>query len=170
MKRLFALLSFLCLASTFSLAQLGLYAGLTTSKLDTPNSPRIYGGTFGAFFDTHHSFLDLGIDVRGTVLPSNSVTRVTSITAGPRVVFHVPSIPLRPYGEALIGEAHVKTGQGFAATDAGGLDAGVAVGADLQILPHINWRVLDYSYSRLNAAHTYQNSLTTGIVLRIPFS
>jgi hypothetical protein len=171
MKRLASLFAFLFFATTVSLAQLGIYAGFTDAKLDTANTSRFNGGTFGAFYDgSHFPLLNLGIDLRGAVLPSNSVTKVNSITAGPRLVLHLPHVPLRPYGELLLGEAHIQTGQGVAATDASGLDATAAAGIDLRILPHLDWRVLDYSFSRLNAAHTYQNSFTTGLVFRIPFS
>jgi len=171
LKRFAALFVFLCLSSSVAFAQLGVYAGFTTSKLDTANTSRINGGTFGAYFDSAHlPVLNFGIDIRGTVLPSNSVTKVNSITVGPRAVLHLPAIPLRPYAEGLIGEAHVQTGQGVAYTDQGGLDAGFALGADLTILPHLDWRVLDYSYSRLDAAHAYQSSFTTGFVFRVPFT
>lgn len=136
MKRLLALLAFLSLASTVSLAQLGVYAGFTSSKLKSPNTSRFDGGTFGAYFDgSHHHLVNFGIDLRGTDLPSDNVTKVNSITVGPRVVVHLPLIPLRPYGEALVGEAHVQTGQGVAYTDHSGVDAGLAVGADLHIFP-----------------------------------
>ncbi len=168
MLPVFVLLS---LAASSAFAQLGVYAGLTTSKTTVPNTSRFYGGTFGAYFDaSHHHLVNFGIDVRGTDLPSDNITKVKSIAAGPRVVFHVPVVPLRPYAEGLIGEAHVQTGQGVAYTDKNGLDAGFALGADLHIFPYVDWRLLDYSYSRLNAAHAYQNSITTGLVVRIPFS
>jgi hypothetical protein len=171
LKRLLTLIAFLSLASTVSLAQLGVYAGFTTSKLKTANTSRFEGGTFGAYFDdSHHKLLNLGVDLRGTVLPSDDVTKVNSIVVGPRAVFHLPVVPLRPYGEVLIGGAHVQTGEGVAYTNRGGLDAGLAVGADLHIVHWIDWRVLDYSWSRLQAAHTTQNSIATGLVLRIPFS
>lgn len=171
MKRITALLIFLFLASSAAFAQLGLYAGFTTSTLDTANTPRINGGTFGGYFDaSHHPLLNFGIDIRGTVLSNNNNPSVHSLTVGPRAVVHLPVIPLRPYAEGLIGEAHVKIGQGVAYSDNSGLDAGFALGADLTILPHIDWRVLDYSYSRIDAAHTYQHSFTTGLVVRIPFT
>ncbi len=166
-----AVLSGLLLAScSSSSAQLGVYGGFTTSTLKLANTPRINGGTFGLQYDgSHHPLLNFGIDVRGSIISSDS-TRVTAVTAGPRVIFHLPIVPLRPYAEGLIGGAQVSVGQGVAATDTGGFAAGFAAGADLHLLPYVDWRVLDYSYSRLQAGHTYQNSITTGIVIRIPFS
>ena len=170
MKRLLTLLTFLCIAPTASLAQLGAYAGFTTSKLNVPNTSRTNGGTFGVYYDaTHLPLINFGLDLRGTVLTSDNITKVKSITVGPRAVVHLPAIPLRPYAEFLVGGASVQTGQGVAYTNKDGLDAGFALGADLRVLPWIDWRVLDYSYSRLDArVGTNSNSLTTGIVLRIP--
>lgn len=171
MKKIALLLIFLCLTSSAAFAQLGLYGGFTTSTLDTANTPRMYGGTFGGYFDgSHHPLLNFGIDIRGTVLSNGNNPSLHSVTVGPRAVFHLPAIPLRPYAEGLIGDAHVKIGQGVAYSDNSGLDAGFALGADLTILPHIDWRILDYSYSRIDAAHTYQKSFTTGLVIRIPLT
>jgi hypothetical protein len=167
LRKFAALLAFLLLSTTASLAQLGVYAGFTTSTLTTVNTPRMNGGTFGAYFDgSHHPLLNFGVDLRGVVLPSNTSPSVTSITAGPRVILHLPVIPIHPYGEVLIGGAHVRDGQGVAYTDT----SGFASSADLHILPYIDWRILDYSYTRLNSAHASQNSFTTGLVVRIPFS
>jgi hypothetical protein len=88
---------------------------------------------------------------------------------GPRVVVDLPKFPLRPYAEFLVGEAHVQAGQGVAYSNHNSLDVGVAAGADLRINSWIDWRVLDYSYSRIKVtANSSLNSLTTGIVLRIP--
>ena len=175
MKKFAALLAFLLLSTTASLAQLGVYAGFTTSKFDTANTPRMNGGTFGAYFDaSHHPLLNFGIDLRAAVLPSstsnNSIASLSSVTAGPRVILHLPVIPIHPYAEGLIGGAHVRHGQGTAFIDETDFAAGFAAGADVHIFPYIDWRILDYSYTRVNSAHTSQNSFTTGLVLRIPFS
>ena len=161
----------LFVAATASQAQLGVYGGFTASTLHLANTPRIYGGTFGAYFDgSRHLLVNFGIDARGTILRGDNNYNVTSVMAGPRVVFHLPVVPLRPYAEGLVGGAHVRVGQGFATYDSGGFAGGIAVGADLHILPFVDWRVLDYSYNRLQAATTQQQTITTGIVIRIPFS
>lgn len=152
-------------------AQLGVYAGFSTATLQTANTPRLNGGTAGLYYDgSRHILVNFGVDVRGTFLPEKNSTSITAVTAGPRLAVHLPVIPLRPYGELLVGGAHASTGQGFAFQDRTGFAGGVAVGADLRILPFIDWRVLDYSYTRVQAVPTYQQTLTTGIVFRIPFS
>lgn len=152
-------------------AQLGIYGGFSTATLKTANSSRLYGGTVGAYFDgSHHPLVNFGVDLRATFLPEKNSTSITAVTAGPRLVVHLPVVPLRPYAELLVGGAHAKTGQGFTFQDRTSVAAGAAVGADLRILPFIDWRVLDYSYTRVQAVPTYQQTLTTGIVIRIPFS
>lgn len=156
--------------SASSHAQLGVYAGFSTSKLDTADTNRTNGGTFGAYYDNHHfPVINFGLDVRGAVLNSDDVTQVTSVTAGPRAVFHLPLVPLHPYVEGLVGGAHVQTGQGVARYNGTNLAAGFAAGADFTVLPHIDWRVIDYSYTRLPGPSASQSTFTTGIVIRIPF-
>jgi hypothetical protein len=167
-----ALLAFGIATAVPSHAQLAVYAGFTTSKLTTPNTPRLNGATFGAYYDGQRfPVINLGIDVRGTVMPVKDTTAVTLVTAGPRAVFHLPLVPLRPYGEAMVGGGKVQYGSGGIGTyNSSSFAAGVAAGADLHILPLIDWRVIDYSFIRLAGPRANQNSITTGIVVRIPFS
>ena len=161
----------LTLATAAGHAQLAAYGGFSTATLKTANTPRLNGGTVGLYYDgSRHILLNFGIDVRGTFLSSSNSTGITAVTAGPRVAVHLPAVPLRLYGEALVGGAHAKTGQGSAYGNSTNVAAGVAVGADLKVLPFIDWRVLDYSYTRVQAVPTYQQTLTTGIVFRFPFS
>jgi hypothetical protein len=172
LRSILALLA-LCIATAVpSHAQLAVYGGFTTSKLSTPNTPRLNGATFGAYYDSHRfPVLNFGIDVRGTILPVKETTGVKLVTAGPRVVLHLPLVPLRPYGEGLLGGGKVQYGSGGIGTyNSGTFAAGATVGADLHILPWIDWRVIDYSFTRLVGPKANQNSLTTGIVVRIPFS
>lgn len=173
---------FLAAACTVaSHAQLAAYGGFSGSVLDMANSSsvvtqgpakdaRLYGGTVGLYYDgSRHPLVNFGVDVRGTLFPEQNNADVTAVLAGPRVKLHLPVIPLRPYGEALVGGARAKTGQGVASQDRTAFAGGFAVGADLRILPFIDWRVLEYSYTHLNAALNHQQTLTTGIVIRFPF-
>lgn len=172
MRFTLALLALAIATAVPSHAQLAVYGGFTTSKLTTPNTPRLNGASFGAYYDSHRfPVVNFGIDVRGTVLPVKDTTGVTLITAGPRAVFHLPLIPLRPYGEGMIGGGKVQYGSGgIGSYNSGSFAAGVTAGADLHILPFIDWRVIDYSFTRLVGPKANQNSITTGIVVRIPFS
>jgi hypothetical protein len=152
-------------------AQLAVYGGFTTSKLTTANTPRLNGITFGAFYDSQHfPIVNFGIDVRGVVLPVKNTTGVTTVTVGPRAVFHLPRIPIHPYGEVTVGGGKVQYGSGGIGTyNSGGFAASAIAGADLHLLPLIDWRVIDYSFTRLAGPKANQNSITTGIVVRIPF-
>lgn len=172
MKHTFSVVAAFVIASAGSAhAQLGVYAGFSTSKLDVVNTNRTNGGTFGVLYDSHHfPLVNFGLDLRAVVANSDDVTKVTSGMIGPRAVFHLPLIPLHPYVEGLVGGAHVQTGQGVARYDSTNISGGVAAGADLTVLPYISWRVIDYNYNRLPGPHAGQTTLTTGLVIRIPFS
>lgn len=167
-------LFFFLFGSTLScLAQFGVYAGFTTATIHEPYAPRMNGGSFGAFYDfSSFPIVDPGIDVRIADVSNNQngiKTSVNSVTVGPRVVLHIPHAHLlHPYGEFLVGEAHVDDGEGSATTSSGGSAITVAGGADLHLIPHLDWRVIDYAFSRDNGGHTYQHSITTGLVLRFP--
>lgn len=170
-KPALAAFAILAAASGVSHAQLGFYAGFSSAKLDVANTNRTNGGTFGAYFDSHHfPLINFGLDLRAVVANSDDTTQVTSGMAGPRAVFHLPLVPLHPYVEGLVGGAHVQTGQGIARYDGTNVAAGAAAGVDFTILPYVDWRVIDYNYTRLPGPETNQNTITTGIVIRIPFS
>lgn len=152
-------------------AQLGVYGAFSTATLSRLTDTRINGGLVGLQYDgSHHPLVNFGIDLRGSFLMGDNETRTTTVVGGPRLVLHLPVVPLHPYGEALVGGGSVRFGQGSATTNTGSLAGGVAAGADLHLLPFIDWRVIDFSYSRLVQAHTGQKSFSTGIVIRIPFS
>jgi hypothetical protein len=172
MKRLILLsaISLTCLASAH--AQLGIYAGYTASKLDVANTDWTYGPTFGAYFDfSRHPLINFGLDARFSYINSNNATTIKSGLIGPRAVLHLPVVPIRPYAEALAGIAKANYGQGVASVNSTDLAYGFSLGLDFTIFTHLDWRVIDYTYTRLqDTANTPQTSLTTGIVFRIPFS
>ncbi len=170
MKSLFRLALVLLALPAGAFAQVGVYGAFSTASLDTLSS-RINGGTVGLQYDgRHHPLVNFGLDLRGTVLTGDSDSRTTQVVGGPRIVLHLPVVPLHPYAEALVGGASVKFGQGSATTSTGSVAGGFALGTDLHILPFIDWRVIDYNYTRLVEAHAGQSSFSTGIVIRIPFS
>jgi hypothetical protein len=183
MKRLLLISAVFLACLPVARAQLGIYAGYTAAKLDVANTDWHYGPTFGAYFDTHHfPVLNFGIDARASFInpgassnsdnssPSTS-TKITSGLIGPRVILHLPVIPLHPYAEALAGIAKAQYGQGDASVNSTDLAYGFALGLDLTIFSHLDWRVIDFTYTRLQDTNTTsQTTLTTGLVLRIPFS
>ncbi len=97
--------------------QVGVYASFSASNLSSPNAPWIYGPTFGAYYDgVHLPVVNFGADLRASILGSGG-NKIDSGLIGARAVIHAPLLPIKPYGELLIGAAHVQANQGFAATD-----------------------------------------------------
>jgi len=83
--------------------------------------------------------------------------------AGFRLAIRPRVLPISPYGELLIGIANSTVGT-HTSTDF--QTAGV-LGVDYTLVPHVDWRVLEFSYSRVNAANVFNpSSFSTGIVLR----
>lgn len=83
---------------------------------------------------------------------------------GPRLALRLPGLPLKPYVEALIGGSsypNLPNGLPLKRGIAGRFVAGV----DTTILPHIDWRVVDFSYG-ITTASPRAASLTTGLVVR----
>jgi hypothetical protein len=172
MKRLLLLSALFLSSLSIAHAQFGLYAGYTASKLDVAHTDWVYGPTFGAYYDRYHfPVLNFGLDARVSLIDSSRSTQVTSGLIGPRAVLHLPAVPIRPYAEGLVGVAQAQYGQGIASVNSTDIAYGFAAGVDLHILPCLDWRVLDYTYTRLEDTDTSsQKSITTGLVLRIPLS
>lgn len=157
--------------STKGLAQTGIYATFTAGKTDLPNTDWIYGPTVGAYFDSSHfQALKLGADVRGTFLGGSGNTQMQSVLVGPRVAVHVPTVPVKPYAELLIGAGHIHAGQGFAESSVTKFQYQGVFGADVTILPRFDWRVVEFNYSGLSdyANGIHPKSISTGLVFRIP--
>ena len=83
---------------------------------------------------------------------------------------HPHVIPLMPYGEVLIGAGHVNVGEGFAKTDQTAFAYEGVIGADWTIFPHLDWRVVEYSFGGFTDLHAQVSprTLSTGLVLRLP--
>jgi hypothetical protein len=115
--------------------------------------------TFGFYYGIYHvGPLSLSADARGDVS-----SKIKSGLIGPRFAFHLPVVPLKPYAEILVG------GSTYPDTPAGLSIANkfvgrVVGGIDTTILPHLDWRMIDYSYG-LNSA-SRQQTISSGLVLR----
>jgi len=151
-------------------AQVGVYAGFSASDYHMPNTGWQYGPTFGAYFQPWAApFIRAGVDVRASLLGSNT-EKVDSILVGPRVQIHPHVLPLMPYGEILIGGAHVNVGEGSANTDKTAIEYQVAGGLDMTIFPRLDWRIAEYSWGSVqNVGESVKpGTITTGLVLRLP--
>jgi hypothetical protein len=118
-------------------------------------------GTFGFYYGLlHAAIFDISVDARGD-LSSN----IKSGFLGPRVAVKVPVIPLKPYGEFIFGvstystPSHLPIPNDFAYR--------YVLGLDTTILPHIDWRVADFSYALNNSANGgHAKTLSSGLVIR----
>lgn len=170
MKR-FSLFVFLfALGSLAVHAQTGVYAEYGASWYGIPNLSVQSGPTFGLYYQ-HWGipFVRAGVDARASFMGLGSETEDTGLI-GPRVQIKPHVLPLMPYGEALIGVSHVNVGQGVAHTEGNDFTWALNAGIDLTILPHIDWRVVDYTYGGIpgNLLNSNPNTLSTGLVVRLP--
>lgn len=155
------------LGAGVSKAQVGVYGAFSTAQLTAANTPRIYGGMFGVYYDAkHYPGISLGLDGRFTALPSNSSTSTKSVLVGPRAVVHIPVVPLRVFGEVLIGGAHTTTGQGVAHYDGGGMETAWNIGVDATIFPHLDWRVLEFDDGHIIGVASGIKTVSSGVVVR----
>ena len=142
-------------------AKLAVYGTGGGEKSGLPNDDWHAAGTFGFYYGLYHfTPIDLSVDARGD-LSSN----IKSGFLGPRVAVKLPIIPVKPYGEFIFGvstystPAHLPIPNDFAYR--------YVVGLDTTILPHIDWRVADFSYAINNSANgTHAKTLSSGLVIR----
>jgi hypothetical protein len=152
-------------------AQTGIYASFTASKVDTSDKQWIYGPTVGVYFDTSHfAIVELGVDLRGNFLGGSRSTQIQSGVAGPRLVLRTPIIPIRPYAEGLLGVGHGTTGLGAERVIQTTIEYQFLAGLDLTLIPHVDWRVVEFSYGSLSnfEGGLHPRSLSTGLVFRLP--
>ncbi len=156
------------LAALFALphranAQTAVYAMFTGAGSGTANSGNMYGPTVGAYFD-RGTFLNYGVDIRGAFLANGNHTQFDSGMGGLRLAFKPHIIPLDPYVEILGGVAH----SSYPANTATNLGYEFNVGADFTLLPHLDWRVLEFSSTNLTGSNNISpKALSTGLVLRL---
>ncbi len=147
-------------------AQTGIYAAATGARLGGLYDETIYGPTIGVYFDRWHAaVISLGIDARGQFLKNGS-TKLTGGMAGPRVAFTPHVLPLKPYVEGVVGVGYVEAGGG-SSTD---LEYSLLGGLDFTFFPHVDWRVVEFSYGGLSFLDgtLHPKTLSTGLVFRLP--
>jgi len=161
----------LLLAAIFSLilvtpasAQIGVYAGFSGAFLNSNSggSTTLYGPLVG-IYDQGGRFIALGGDIRGSFLSHDGVQFYTG-AAGPRIAINPYALPLKPYGEALFGVASFNNGNGSSDTYA---HYQLIAGIDTTILPHLDWRIVEFDYTALFNNPINSKTLTTGLVLRL---
>jgi hypothetical protein len=152
----------LCTARLHAQARLAIYGTFGGEKSGLPNEGWTTAGTFGLYVGIANvGPLAFAADARAD-LSSN----INSGLVGPRLALHFHGFPLKPYAELLIGESsYAKTAAGL--KDSGQFASRAVFGADSALLPHLDWRIVDFSTGINQSANgTHQKTLSTGLVLR----
>ena len=161
------LLPLLLLAFTASVlhaqGKLAVYGTAGVEKTYINNEGWMLAGTVGLYYGLGHlGPIAIAVDARGDF--SNNID---SGLFGPRIALTLPGFPIKPYFEVLGGFSRYSSVGSGSNTDVnyrwvGGLDA--------TIIPHIDWRVVDYSYSGAGindgGVNFHPQTLSTGIVVR----
>jgi hypothetical protein len=143
-------------------AQTAVYAEFTGATLSV-GLPHIYGGTFGVYSQKTFGVIALGGDVRGFALSGNSSESYNGVVAGPRLVIKPRVFPISPYVELLGGFSRVSANGGNGDTD---LAYNAVFGLDSTIVPHVDWRAIEYTYGEERTTGLAYKALSTGIVVR----
>ncbi len=167
MTRLRSLLTFAFLAFTITSlsppghAQTAIYGGFSGASVNSGPEGSSYGALVGLYAQSGH-YAYFGGDFRGSILSHNGFNFYSG-SVGPRLAFKPPILPLRPYIEGLVGVANYNTGRN---TSSGThLNYHVVAGVDWTLVPHIDWRVIDYDYSGTTGPVS-ANIFSTGLVVR----
>jgi hypothetical protein len=138
-------------------ARFAIYGTAGTEKSGLPNQVWKLGGTFGFYYGLYHiGPLDISADARGDLSHD-----INSGFLGPRVAVKIPVLPLKPYGEFIFG---VSTYPNAVPND---FAYRYVVGLDSTIIPHIDWRVIDFSYGVNRSGNgEHAKTLTSGLVVR----
>jgi hypothetical protein len=146
-------------------AKLAIYGTVGGEKSGLQNESWTTAGTFGLYYGVaNFGPLAFSADVRGD-LSSN----INSFIVGPRLALHLPAFPLKPYVEFLLGGSSYSTNNNGPKNDSSFTYRYVG-GIDTAILPHVDWRVIDFSYSGgISQFSTSVNpkTLSSGLVLRL---
>jgi hypothetical protein len=169
LRTLFLLLFAVFVTSIAADAQTGIYVEFGASKIDAPSNDWIYGPTFGVYHDFYAvPLLHLGADLRGSVLGISQTTTLTSGMLGPRVSVHPHVLPIMPYLEGLGGIGYYDFGEGQGSNTQ--FEYQLLAGIDFTLIPHLDWRVVEYSYGGLSTLDgtLHPKTISSGLVLRLP--
>ena len=154
----------LCVSTLHAQAKLAIYGTIGAEKSGLADQGWSKAATFGLYYGlANFGPLAVSVDGRGDIS-----TNLDSGLFGPRVALHARLFPLKPYVEFLVGPSFYST-HNNANKDANAFTYRYVGGIDTTILPHIDWRVFDFTYgggiTQLNN-DVHMKTLTTGLVLR----
>jgi hypothetical protein len=152
-------------SSLHAQAKLAIYGTVGGEKTEVANEGWTTAGTFGLYYGLFKAGpIRISVDARGDLSDN-----INSGLFGPRVALQLPLFPLKPYVEVLGGfSSYSSTNNG--AKDTTSANYRLVGGVDTTILPHLDWRIADYSYSPAGISQQgvtrHPQSLTTGLVIR----
>jgi hypothetical protein len=144
-------------------AKLAVYGTFGGEKSGLPNIGWTTAETFGLYVGVAKlGPLAFSVDGRADLS-----SKIKSGLVGPRVAVRLPAIPIKPYAEVLIGASTYATfPDGL--KDNGQFASRAVFGADSSLLPHLDWRVVDFSYGLNQSANgDHAKTISTGLVLRL---
>ena len=163
MKR-FLLLLLLAFTTTalHAQAKLAIYGSGGVERIGIANDNWKPAGIVGIYYGLANlGPLALSADAR-----AHLSTDANSGLFGPRLALKLPAFPIKPYAEFLFGFSNY-TSFGSTHRDATSFAYRGVAGLDTTILPHIDWRVVDFSIGRIPDVVSSNNiNVSTGIVLR----
>jgi hypothetical protein len=161
-------------AATPAMAQTALYGAFSATHVNNAgvaDGTWLYGPTFGMYRDTSHTTpVHLGYDVRASFVGGGGVS-MQDLLLSPRISLHMRMIPLSPYAQIGGGITRVsQTGTPSTTTTNTEFEYQILGGVDWTLLPHVQWRVLEYSYGSVSGMGASFNpkSISSGVVFRIP--
>jgi len=160
-----------------STADTGTYAFLGSGQ-----TQQIFGGVMiGGYYEVYHApKFNLGLDLRDEIEHGNNAG-LNNLLFSPRFTYRPADSKLKPYLQISIGEG--KTHSPYNPISYSKFEVGVMVGVDREINRHIDWRVAEISYGKLQTINSYQVNgstigtpipsaslieFSTGVVFRIP--
>ena len=143
-------------------ARFAIYGTAGTEQSGLASQAWKLGGTFGFYYGLLHAGpIDVSVDARGDLSKE-----INSGFAGPRVAFKLPVVPIKPYGEFIMGvSTYPRTNGGIQYND--DFAYRYVVGIDATIIPHIDWRIVDFAYGiNRSADFNHAETITSGLVIR----
>lgn len=169
MKSLVCLL-LLLLCPGWSWAQVSIYASFSASRFSGPNPDWEFGANPGVFFEPWKiPFADAGIDIRALQLGSGN-SKLQSALVGPRLRLRPHKLDLAPYGEVLVGAAHVTLSHDSNLVHENGPQFQLVAGVERNVSPRVVWRLAEISWGEVLNVGTRLKTFTTstGLILRFP--
>jgi hypothetical protein len=170
MKRMLSIAALVAVSCITAQAQVGVYAAFGAADFHQPNVNWQYGPMAGVYWNALGvPFIKAGVDLRGSWMGTGNAYD-DSYLLGPRLQLHPHVVPLMPYVEALGGVSRVVVGQGSARTAGTKYGYALVAGLDATIFPRVDWRVVDYSWERVEDLGIDFNpsQISTGLVVRLP--